>query len=79
MKIKDPTGRLARWSIYLSQFDIEIVHRKGRLHNNADYLSRAVLINKIYVEEKRQKCLDPWENSSLIHFLGNFKNGTAKK
>jgi hypothetical protein len=41
--IRDPTGRLARWSIYLQAYDFEILHRAGKLHCNADALSRPVL------------------------------------
>ena len=40
MEISDPTGRLARWAIYLQIFDFEIIHRRGILHTNADTLSR---------------------------------------
>ncbi|KAF2891617.1 hypothetical protein ILUMI_14556 [Ignelater luminosus] len=38
--IKSPTGRLARWSIYLQQFDFEIQYRKGVLNRVADTLSQ---------------------------------------
>ena len=37
---KEPDGQMARWLQNLQEFDFEIVHRKGRLHNNADALSR---------------------------------------
>ena len=43
MTITDHTGRLARWSIYLTPYDFEIIHRKGAIHNNVDTLSRPVL------------------------------------
>lgn len=37
---KDPPGKLARWLDVLSQFNYKIQHRPGRLHGNADALSR---------------------------------------
>ena len=40
MPIKDPTGRLARWSLLLQQYDFEINHRAGKANANADALSR---------------------------------------
>ena len=40
MNIKEPTGWLARWSLAIQQYDFEILHRAGRLHDNADALSR---------------------------------------
>ena len=39
-KFKHIEGQLARWVEELEQFDMQIVHRKGRLHINADALSR---------------------------------------
>ena len=40
MNVKDATGRLARWSLLLQQYDFEIVHRPGKEHGDADSLSR---------------------------------------
>ena len=40
MNVKDATGRLARWSLLLQQYDFDIVHRPGKEHSNADSLSR---------------------------------------
>ena len=40
MKVRDPTGRLARWALQLQQYDFEIIHRAGTLNGNADALSR---------------------------------------
>ena len=40
MNVKDASGRLARWALLLRQYDFNIVHRLGRIHGNADCLSR---------------------------------------
>ena len=38
-------GLLARWIMDLQEFDFSAVHRAGRIHNNADALSRLVQTN----------------------------------
>lgn len=40
MSLENPSGRLARWATRLSQFDFDIIHRKGSLHIVPDALSR---------------------------------------
>ena len=40
MTIKDVTGRLARWSLFIQQFDFNIKHRPDITKGNADGLSR---------------------------------------
>ena len=42
MNFKNPEGQVARWLKILSAFDMKVEHRAGRLHNNADGLSRKV-------------------------------------
>ena len=39
--LKSPTSpRLQRWAMFMSQLSYEIVYKKGRLHTNADGISR---------------------------------------
>ena len=47
MNVKDPTGRLARWSLVLQQYDFEIHHRAGKNNANADGLSRRPYLSTI--------------------------------
>jgi len=44
MKINEPTGKLARWSLYLQTYEFEIIHRAGKKHQNVDVLSRPILL-----------------------------------
>lgn len=44
--LKDPTGRLARWALKLSQYDLELIHRKGKFHLVPDALSRIPVVEK---------------------------------
>ena len=36
----EPKERIARWLMDLQEFDFEVKHRAGRMHNNTDALSR---------------------------------------
>lgn len=56
-KLKNPTGRLNRWSCRLSQFDFEIIHRKGKEHVIPDTLSR-IRIDSISFQPDSIE--DPW-------------------
>ena len=40
LNFKQPTGQLARWLEQIAEYDIQIVYRPGRRHNNADTMSR---------------------------------------
>ena len=40
VNFKNLEGQLCRWSEFLAVYDYEIVHRSGKLHGNADALSR---------------------------------------
>ena len=40
LNFKNPEGQMARWLEVIGTYNIEIRHRAGRIHNNADALSR---------------------------------------
>ena len=37
--MKEPEGQLVRWLEQIQEFDFEVVHRRGKCHQNADALS----------------------------------------
>jgi predicted aspartyl protease len=40
LNFKNPEGQVARWIEQLQEYDLQISHRAGRIHGNADGLSR---------------------------------------
>ena len=40
MQTNKTTGKLARWSLLLQEYDMKVVHKRGSLNTNADCLSR---------------------------------------
>ena len=58
----NPTGRLARWSCLLSQYDFEIIHRKGALNVVPDVLSRIETENVCNIELKNTINGEDWYN-----------------
>ena len=40
MNVTDPSGRLIRWRLRLSEFDFEIMYKKGKANGQADAFSR---------------------------------------
>ena len=84
MNIKDPNGRLARWSIYLQAYEFEIIHRKGLIHSNADTLSRPVMTVSVVTDDDEDlspKGLDVYEDDQLMYYLkhGKHQGGIPKK
>lgn len=43
ISLKDPGSRLTRWTIKLSEYDFEVIHKPGRSNQNADALSRITI------------------------------------
>lgn len=69
LNLKDPTGRLGRWSIKLQMYDFKVVHSKGRDLALPDMLSRTVpVINAV------EPCLDTKDKWYKRMLMGVEKN-----
>jgi hypothetical protein len=75
-------GRLARWAIYLQEYDFNIVYRKGKHHGNVDAVSRPVLTAiAVTMVAKEHKTIEPYDDSYLLYYLTNNKHlpGASKR
>lgn len=92
MNVKDASGRLATWALLLQQCDFEIVHRPGKVHGNADSLSRRPYVTSEFnslqrddpqVSKTREMQRRDVELSEIIDFLESdvlpFDNRDARK
>lgn len=64
--LKNPTGQTARWLQVLGTYNLNVVHRPGRVHGNADALSRAPCkscsnqenLNRVDDNDEAETCSD---------------------
>jgi hypothetical protein len=62
MKQEDPKGKFARWSMRLQPYDIDMLYKPGRLHRNADALSRHPHRKTVVFKERLPKA-QAWEET----------------
>ena len=55
LKVQHPSGKLATWSQSLSEFDLEVRFRPGRVNSNADALSRAPVCDDDVTEDSAEE------------------------
>lgn len=60
LSLKNPTGRLARWGVRLSSFNLEFKHRKGVDNVVPDALSRALPVSAISTAGSNLVTTDSW-------------------
>ena len=59
MNFRDIQGQMARWLQVISEYDIDIVHRAGRSHANADSLSRRPCTECTQCDNVKGDCQKP--------------------
>lgn len=70
MSLKDPSSKLVRWRLKLSEFDFKINYKKGTRNSNADALSRLEInCNETCTIPKTQTPIDDFK-TQLIFKLG---------
>lgn len=66
---RDPTGRLARWAMKLSPYNIVIQHRPGSANPNGDFVSRYPASN-VTVPDAEVSAIEYsvniWENTNIL-------------
>ncbi|GFY08216.1 hypothetical protein TNCV_1356271 [Trichonephila clavipes] len=65
LNFKNSEGQVARWIQRLQEYDVEIRHRKGSAHGNADALSRRPRPKVRQVTTPSTSALDPWSDESV--------------
>jgi hypothetical protein len=58
VNFREPEGQMCRWLQQLQGYDFEIQHRPGKIHGNADALSRRPCVNTFckHCERTEKKC-----------------------
>lgn len=73
MKIKEPTGRLARWALELQGYNFDVAYRAGNLNRPADALSRAAAV---YVVESlhisREELVSAQDGDFMLKSIKDF-------
>ena len=78
---KATSHQIGRWSVELAPYQFIVMYKSGKLHTNADAISRLYgQDNEINTIEPSQKFLDPWENDYLMYYLKHrrFMSGYGK-
>ena len=71
--IKEPTGRLMRWSLWIQQFDIEIGYRPGKTNQNADCLSRVPVNAVDTVLQNGETALPGMDNPAVLGWIPEWR------
>ena len=84
-EVKEPRGRIARWIERLSIYQFKIEHRPGRVHNNADTLSRLIRskeeegIAEVFQVNNEQWTPSKWNEATYLVVLAHLRHGPKNR
>ncbi|CAC5364271.1 unnamed protein product [Mytilus coruscus] len=70
--MNEPVGKFARWVAFLQSYDFDIKYRPGKIHTNADGVSR-----RTYDDEEDQS--DNWDELSTFECISKPVNNTQRR
>lgn len=76
--VKDTSSRLGRWALDLQEYEYSIIHKQGRVHKNADALSRRLYEAETKIEPEIETKLEP-KTETKIEPEDKIKTETASK
>ena len=72
---KDNNGRLGRWAIRLASTNYKIKYRPGRIHQNADCLSRLKIANVQLADQNIEICIKQAADPLCMEIRDYLDNG----
>ena len=70
--MKDENERLGRWALQLTNMKYKIVHKLGRIHNNADCLSRIQSVANISEADNTTSLSQEQSKDPLCNEMKNY-------
>lgn len=76
---KDILPRVARWWIYMQDFNFSIIYRKGSSLSHVDFLSRNPIVRLINAKEKNWLYVEQRGDSEIRQLINDAKDGRIDK
>ena len=75
---KSPNRRLTRWTLELQEYDLNVIHKSGKKHTDADFLSRYPLVNVINIDFDLSNIAEEQDRDPILKKLKTLINNKQK-